>query len=312
MISGEYLVLAGAKALAMPVRFGQSLVVKPAVRPVIKPAPGDQTEITWRSFVKNQPWVEATFYGASLDIQEGGTASLQHKNKLRQILLAAKTINPFFLQEKQSWDVRSDIDFDIHWGLGSSSTLISNVAAWANVDPYSLLFAVSEGSAYDIACARSHRPLLYTYKGRYKKPAVQHVDFHPAFSTQLFFIYSGKKQSSDESLRSFDPRKVNKQDTEEITMLSEAMVAADNITDFIQVMQTHEAILSGYTGMEPVKSGLFADFPGGVKSLGAWGGDFWLAASAIAPDEIIAYFRKKGFDLLIPFDEMRLADRNNG
>lgn len=42
-----------------------------------------------------------------------------------------------------------------------------------------------------------------------------------------------------------------------------------------------------------MQSTMFADFPGVVKSLGAWGGDFILAAANIAPTEIRSYFHKK-------------------
>ena len=57
--------------------------------------------------------------------------------------------------------VTSELTFDKDWGLGSSSTLISNLSQLARIDPYELNNRVFNGSGYDIACAKSESPLLY-------------------------------------------------------------------------------------------------------------------------------------------------------
>ena len=47
-----------------------------------------------------------------------------------------------------------------------------------------------------------------------------------------------------------------------------------------------------------------SDFDGGIKSLGAWGGDFILAASATGEETVKAYFSNKGLNTVIPYEEM--------
>ncbi len=296
MITGEYLVLAGAKALAMPVRYGQRLTVSSS--------PGRHTTVNWQSFIKNQLWLQVSFSGEQLDAHSDDREGRQHIKRLRKVLLEAKTLNPGFLSENLEWGVRSDIEFDLQWGLGSSSTLISNIAAWANVDPYELHFRVSEGSAYDIACARSNQALLYTFRGHQTQPEIQYTSFRPEFSSQLFFVYSGKKQSSDESIRTFDKNLVSPHDVKAISSLSEKMASTASLSDFIQMMDEHEIITTKYITLEPIKKTHFTDFPGAIKSLGAWGGDFLLAASSVAPETIIAYFRDKGLTTIISFNDM--------
>ncbi len=303
MITGEYLVLAGAKALAMPVRYGQRLTASSS--------PRQQATVKWQSFIKDQLWLQASFSGKQLETHSDDEKARKHIKSLRQLLLEAKTLNPGFLAEKLEWDVRSDIEFDLQWGLGSSSTLISNIAAWANVDPYELHFKVSEGSAYDIACARSNQPLLYTFRGHQTQPEIEYKSFCPAFSSQLYFVYSGKKQSSDDSIRSFDKERVRKRDVDAISSLSEKMASTTSLADFIQMIDEHESITAKYTASEPIKKTHFPDFPGAVKSLGAWGGDFLLAASTVAPEKIIAYFRNKGLSPIFSFDDMRLSPHKN-
>ena len=56
--------------------------------------------------------------------------------------------------------VETQLEFPREWGLGSSSTLISNLGLWAETDPYDLLSATLGGSGYDIAAARSESPFL--------------------------------------------------------------------------------------------------------------------------------------------------------
>ena len=46
---------------------------------------------------------------------------------------------------------------------------------------------------------------------------------------------------------------------------------------------------------------LFKDYKGEIKSLGAWGGDFVLAAGPINTPE---YFSRKGFNTIIRYNEM--------
>jgi len=53
-----------------------------------------------------------------------------------------------------------------------------------------------------------------------------------------------------------------------------------------------------------VQDRLFPDFPGTVKSLGAWGGDFVLVASELAVSEVVNYFSDKGFRTILSWKDM--------
>ena len=68
-------------------------------------------------------------------------------------------------------------------------------------------------------------------------------------------------------------------------------------------MNAHEILISNLIEQETIKSKLFNDFNGEIKSLGAWGGDFVLATSKTNPT---AYFKTKGFDTVISYKEMVL------
>ncbi len=285
--------LDGAVALAVPVRFGQTL------RATTGQEPGT---LVWNSTDQDgQTWFQGTFDTKSLDIvTETNAATAQ---TLQAILSACRQQNPGFLTGSQGVEVTTQNDFPREWGLGSSSTLIAALALWANVDPYHVLFDTLGGSGYDIACAYADGPLLYQLKKT--QPMVQRVDFQPPFAENIYFVYLGKKQNSREGISRYRPRAdAFKTTAAEICRLTERCLMATTLPEFEQVIQQHESIVSRALDLPTVKSQFFEDFPGAVKSLGAWGGDFVLATSRLPETETRAYFREKGFETVLSWGEM--------
>ena len=225
---------------------------------------------------------------------------------LARLLLAARSLNENFLTEIQGLTISTSLEFPKECGLGSSSTLIANVANWAGSDPYELHWKISQGSAYDIACAEASGPLLYRLEG--KQPRVSQVNFNPAFSDSLFFAYLGHKQDSASGIETFR-RKVKLSDKgllAEISRLTGAVLASRDLSEFSSLLKAHEEILGKVLGLLPLGKTLFRDFPGTVKSLGAWGGDFVLLASQIGREAVKSELDKLGIDVFFGFDEMVL------
>ncbi len=289
LLTGEYLVLKGAEALAVPTKFGQDLVVQSI----------DESKIYWKSYdEKGKIWFQKVFQ-LSLN-----NSSLSDKvsDTLLQILRQAQKQNPNFLTGKQGYRVTTKLDFPRDWGLGSSSTLINNIAQWAEVDAFELLQKTIGGSGYDIACAQNNSPILYQLKD--KKPIVHTTFFNPSFKDQLYFVYLNKKQQSDKEIRSFN--KLQKDFTKEIETIStitDVISGTNSLYHFNSFIKEHEQIMSRVLQRKPVKEVLFTDYFGEIKSLGAWGGDFILATGN---DDTPKYFKKKGFETVLLYDEMIL------
>ncbi len=231
---------------------------------------------------------------------------------LQNVLRTAQHLNPAFLSDNYRWMAKSTVGFDLAWGLGSSSSLISNIAWWAGIDPFSLAFAISPGSGYDIACARESSPLLYSYRGRKRPPIIQPTRFFPPFASHLVFVYSGKKQDSAESIIAFSTAGIPEHTIQRITRISENMATTNDLEDFVRFMREHESIVGEVLGRDPVQKMFFDDFPGTVKSLGAWGGDFFLAASDMDQAEAIAYFTAKGYDTVLPYYTLCYTAKETG
>jgi len=70
------------------------------------------------------------------------------------------------------------------------------------------------------------------------------------------------------------------------------------------VLEEHEAIVSEALQLPTVKEQHFPNFPGIVKSLGAWGGDFAMALSEKPSEATVRYFRVKGFETALHYSEL--------
>ncbi len=267
LLSAEYLVLDGAKALAIPTRLGQTLNVHTSE--------ANQRKLEWRSYNHDGSlWFEALF---DKNLQVIHTSNLEIAERLQKLLGFAVQLNPDFYADILWYEAETTLEFPRDWGLGSSSTLVSLVAQWAEVNPYELLQNSFGGSGYDVACATATGPITYQLGG--VKPIVEEVAFKPSFSHQLHFLYTGKKQYSNKEVSRYRDLSFNKASAiAKVGDLTEQMLEAHSISDFQTILNEHELLLSTILEMPTAKSLLLPTYTGSVKSLGAWGGDFVLLA----------------------------------
>ena len=299
LLTGEYVVLDRATSLAVPTKFGQDLIIEPIQEP----------QLIWGSFTNTgECWFEASFdlpklrlTSATFNSNKEGSAEFIAET-LRDILLEAKRLNPKFLDSNNGFIVKTNLTFPQNWGLGSSSTLINNIASWANINPFTLLWNAFSGSGYDIACASHNSPILYQLKE--SQPIISEVEFNPNFTDELFFVYLNQKQNSREGIAQYKQHKEEaKTLITEIDSLTQAFLNTNSSNDLEEVIIEHEQIISSIIKQTPVKKRLFSDYFGEIKSLGAWGGDFILATGN---EDSKNYFNKKGFNTILAYKEMIL------
>jgi mevalonate kinase len=295
LITGEYLVLYGAQALALPLKLGQSLK--------ITEAPDKQHLITWNATDTNGKWFEALITIDNFKVLH--TSDSDKSAYLVHCLKMAKGLNPSFLNNNKSIIADNHCTFDINWGFGSSSTFLSNLAYWADIDPFQLHSATSNGSGYDIACARSSTPVLYTLqKGT---GSVIEAVFNPPYINKIFLVYTEKKQTTSSNIEKFKSIYVpNDHVIAEVSKLSIDICKSDNLDDFMELILKHEDIIAKVLSEQPLKEKLFSDFDGVVKSLGAWGGDFMMAVSKKSEYDVLNYFKNKGYRTIIPMKDLIL------
>lgn len=293
LITGEYFVLNGATAFAIPLKVGQGMDVEQVN--------DDKGLIYWSTAVKGKPWFNAIFSKADLGIVDTNN---RKSSEFIQKLLGFVKDKSAALNVSQSVRISANVEFPMEWGFGSSSTLIANLAQWAKVNAYEFLFATTNGSGYDVACAMVDSPILYK---NHPKPEVDKVDFSPSFLNKIYFIYLGQKQDSAASVEKLGLKvKGRNAEADKISAISKGIVKSTSLREFEALVDKHEHIVCTTLGLESVKQRLFPNFEGSVKSLGAWGGDYIMATHSGEASYVYSYFNAKGLDVIFPYNHIAL------
>ena len=291
LLTGEYLVMEGAKALALPLKLGQYLSCKKT----------KEKNLIWNAMKPDGTWFQAKYSLPDLELLNATDEKLS--NNLIDILLKCRSLQKEFLNGEEGFEVQTILEFDPDFGFGSSSTLVSNLAAWADIDPYELLKITFGGSGYDIACAKAKKPLFYSIKS--EKPLIEDCEFDPVFKENILFVYLGRKQVSKDSISSFQrDSKFSGNDIKRISQLSLDIERAMVLNYFENLVNEHEDIMSSILKLPKVKDIHFNDHNGAVKSLGAWGGDFVLMTFHDPPETVTGYLKEKGYNIFYNFADL--------
>jgi mevalonate kinase len=290
LITGEYAVLNNVPALAVPLRLSQYLEV----------ATRDDGAISWKSYNSNG----ALWYDLTTTVDHMFNDTIKDTDpitiKLRQILITAYELSS--LTDLKGFDAVTTLDFDRHYGMGTSSTLISLISQWLGCDPYILQFKCFQGSGYDIACATANSSIVYNYNNAH--PLISEVNFDPIIKNNIFFVYLNRKQDSRDAIASFDPRLLTTTIRQTLSSMPQQFINTSiNLNELDNIIEEHETIIASLIGLVPIKKRLFSDYKGGIKSLGGWGGDFIMVTG---DNEARKYFKDKGFDIIFEWEEIIL------
>ena len=261
LIRGEYLVMAGAKALALPlVKYKQTMEAEKSPTKTIGWSALDEKCQCWFKAILNLD-----------DMQCAETSSPEIAHKLSKIFLYIKEKKPELLET--GWFFQTKLTFSVEWGFGSSSTFISLISDWSGIDPFLIQKNFFGGSGFDIACAKAKQPIMYWLEDG--KPNWISVPWEPAFKDKLLFLYSGNKKNTAEALK--QNKSFNPSDVKCMSQLTESIIAANDYQSFQNLLREHEKLVSQILHIPSIKN-QFPFFKGEMKNLGAWGGDFILLA----------------------------------
>ena len=302
LLTGEYFVLDGVPALAVPTKLGQKFMFGISTH----------ASLIWRSYdVDGSCWFEHLFPRSKtvdfyLEQERLRRNDDPAANRIWQLLRAVVDLSGQTLESlTTSRVIESHLEFDRNWGLGSSSTLVAALAEKFEVNPYELLEKTFGGSGYDLACATADGPLIYKRNGT--NPTVTPLDWSPDWLNQTYFIYRNQKQNSREGIKAYRSATIAEADRRRIGELTTALATESlHPRAVAQLLREHEAIVGRTLNMTPVQQEIFPDFPGQIKSLGAWGGDFIWVLSERDPADVRAYFNERGYETVIPYHEMIL------
>lgn len=289
LLTGEYLVLAGADALAVPLRLGQHVRIKNM----------RGADLQWKSLKPDgTTWFKGTF--SLLDFSAQETTDPEIADRITKLLNGIARQNPDFLSDWKGKNIETELEFEPEWGLGSSATLLHCMAEWGKAEPYTLLDRTFGGSGYDVACASADGPIVY--RSNDEEIRITPTDLPWTFRDNLLFVWSGKKQSSRDAVASVQSRLAKAGSmVKTISDLTNRIAKETTLDGFIDLMSEHNHRLSEWLDKKPEPA--IAGFPGLIKPLGAWGGDFFLAASNIGSEEMRKQFKSLGYNVMFGWKE---------
>lgn len=288
LLTSEYVVLDGALALAVPTKWGQEFFVDEN--------PDGKSFVTWTALHQGKPWLKILIdYNQeevlSTNIPESATFILK-------VLKEIKLVSKICLHSDTSYSITTDLQFPADYGLGSSSTLMNNLAQWAAIDAFDLNEKCLGGSGYDIAVAQAKSSILYQNQPQRN---VQKVLFDPSFKDDLVFIHLNEKQNSREGIQLYRSKEKSPELIEEFSLITQQVLQCKTLIEFSDLMNLHEKKLGNFLGIETVKEKYFENGPSFVKSLGAWGGDFIMTSKFSGFED---YFREKGFSTIYSYNKL--------
>ncbi len=291
LLTSEYVVLDGALSLAIPTKWGQEFF--------FEEISDDRSIVFWSAFHQDKLWLSIKIDYKNWQIFE--TNNTDSAEFILKILKNIQELSSQKFQDNRSYHIKTNLQFPSDYGLGSSSTLMNNLAEWAEIDAFVLNKNNLGGSGYDIAVAQKKAPILYRNLERSRE--IEVISFNPKFKEELIFIHLNQKQDSREGIQLYKSKAKSEALIDEFSVLTDQVISSKTLEEFSALMELHESKLSQFLGLKTVKEKYFADCPVFVKSLGAWGGDFVLSSKFSGFGD---YFREKGFSTIFAYDDLIL------
>lgn len=288
MLTSEYFAIDGALVLAVPTKLGQEFF--------FEEKEDGKSLILWEAYHQNTPWLKVVIDYKTWQILETNIPS--SAEFIAKTLQNVQQLSNSKFKTDLTYYLKTNLQFPADYGLGSSSTLMNNLAEWAEIDPFYLNTISLGGSGYDIAVAKEKSAVLFQSKPEIK---YEKVDFNPSFKNELIFIHLNQKQDSREGINLYKSKKKSPELVNEFSDLTKKILLCNELESFSELMMIHEHKIADFLKISTVRERFFSDCPSFVKSLGAWGGDFVMSAKF---GDYKNYFWEKGFPTVLEWENI--------
>ena len=290
MLTSEYFAVDGALVLAVPTKLGQEFF--------FEEKQDDKSIVFWEAYHQNKLWLKAVIDYKNWQIIE--TNIIESAEFILKVLKNVQSLSEIQLKSTHTYHLKTNLQFPPDFGLGSSSTLMNNLANWANIDAFVLNDSILGGSGYDVAVAQERSAILFK-KEKNESRFIERIEFKPNFCEDLIFIHLNKKQNSREGIALYKSKTRSEILLDRFSEITKKVIFAKTLEEFSLLMILHERLLSEFLDILTAKEKYFQDCPVFIKSLGAWGGDFILSAKFVGYEK---YFKSKGFPTIIEWIDL--------
>ncbi|GAA5220176.1 GYDIA family GHMP kinase [Membranihabitans marinus] len=280
-------------ALSAPLKWGQTMKVTES----------SGSDLRWVTLDhEGKKWFECILNLIDFSIEK--TNDEEKAKFIQQLVTSLIQLNSDFLSKWKKYKVDCVLEFNPAWGFGSSSTLITNLATWAEVSPFELFFETQVGSGFDIASAMADAPILYQKDD--ESLTFEEIDLSQVVIDHSVVFYRGNKVNSHGAVEKWKMgKKVKSVDIDQMNSLSNAITNCNSVSTYQDAVKEHELLVKKYIDVDCIQS-QFSDYEGTMKSLGAWGGDFGLAVHEDA-DYTLQYLKTKGIDTAFKLGDILLT-----
>ena len=288
MLTSEYFAMDGALVLAVPTKLGQEFS--------FEEIEDGASIVHWKAYHQNALWLDAIIDYKNWKLLSTNIA--KSGDFILKVLRNLQYLSPCKFKSDTTYYLATNLQFPANYGLGSSSTLMTNLAEWGCCNPFELNAMSLGGSGYDIAVAKEKSAVLFRNK---PELYIQKVNFNPDFKDELIFIHLNQKQDSREGIKLYRSKEKSQNLISFFEKLTMDVLESDSIEKFSHLMGVHEKKISNFIGIPTVKEKLFIDCPVFLKSLGAWGGDFVMSRKF---DDYQNWFSDRGFSTIYSWSEL--------
>jgi mevalonate kinase len=302
ILAGEYAVLHGFEALALPVNKGQWLDTW------IYQTPHNGADFFRYSALDHleKPWL--TLELEINDIRNGEIKQNEHPPETHFLLQILQKVPADFWKQGYSLRFESRLEFDRLHGLGSSSTFLTLLCNYFGLDPHTIQREIFGGSGYDVAIAQVQKSLVFWLANQESNFRPWHLNSELTNGWNIVFL--GEKVNSRESTIKIksNMEMVAKDENyrQQISKILAVIRDAQDIPTLETGLEMYQLFLSqllnlpsvyAHFNIKPVSRGL-------GKWLGAWGGDMLLANDALlnAYPEVFANFEKMKWNDCIKYN----------
>jgi len=289
LLTGEYLVSEGSQAIVLPLKLGQTLVIKPI----------DKNLLVWEDVYNEETLFKAVFSTDQFDIIESTDGE---EAFFVGVVLKKAMAQLASLSSLPGHYIKAMHNYSPHMDPGTRSALIASIAEWFNINPFRLNQAVAKDAGYGIACARSSKPILY-------RKVDQYHDYNPIpidlpFKNNIYFVYT-----EDETDFSEKREKVKHSGNlptifSEVREINEHIIKSRSLEEFEQALLDYEQLFSRVMNEKSFQERKFSDFSGVIKPLITTNSQFLLVTWKGTREELREYFVPYNLQTLYQWDEL--------
>ena len=294
LLTGEYLVSQGSQAIVLPLKKGQTLVIKPIKEDLL----------IWEDIYNEETLFKAVFSTGPIDIMESsdGEEALFVRTVIRTAMdhLASLTSLPgYAIQSVHNYPARMD--------PGSRPALIASVAEWFNINPFRLNREITQDAGYGIAGARSSRPILYQMVDN--SAEYEQIALASSCTENMYFVYAGDLEDLSGRREKIEHAGNLSQIIPKIREINKNIIQSGSLQEFENALLDYEHLLSGVMEEKTIQQRLFDDFPGVIKPMVSNNSIFLLVTWQGTREELTKYFARHNWSTLFHWSELIISGK---